>query len=78
MESEANREKLILNTERVIASELTKTTLEKKRCDINQQFYEEISSVFCEVKISKHKFETVLKRNRKKENHHAIISMLIY
>lgn len=30
MESEANREKLILNTERVIASELTKTTLEKK------------------------------------------------
>lgn len=30
MESEANREKVILNTERVIASELTKTTLEKK------------------------------------------------
>lgn len=36
-----------------VGSELTMTTQEKTACDINQKFYEEISSMFCKVKISK-------------------------
>lgn len=67
MQSNAYGEKNILPMDQVVGSELTMTTQEKKGCGINQQFYEEISSIFCKVKRRKLNVKMAWKRNRKKE-----------